>query len=141
MRDESRLTTDGGPELPGRGGGGSQRHSHGWSPVVSDQGSGGAWSPQSSLERRRAKEQRRKGVSRRKSHVHNNHSLKISHNSRFSIKTKELRIKHPKHHSLHLYPSYIMTSPIVEAACETLILSEIQCPGHQDYKCYGISVI
>ena len=90
LRDESRLTTDGGPELPGRGGG-SQRHSHGWPPVVSDQGSGGAWSPQSSLERRRGEE---KGVSRRKG-SHNNHSVKyhIAHGSQSKQKSWESSIQ------------------------------------------------
>ena len=94
LRDESRLTTDGGPELPGRGGG-SQIHSHGWPPVVSDQGSGGAWSPQS-LERRRGEEKRclqKEGLTQQS-------FCEISHRSWFSIKTKVLRIKHPEPSSL-----------------------------------------
>ena len=41
-----------------------------------------------------------------------NHSQLISHLSWFSIKTKGLIIKHPKHQSLD--PCYIITSPIVK---------------------------
>ena len=116
LRDEIRLTTDGGPELPGQSGGGS--HSHGWRlesghkwSVTRDRGSlvtaviTGGKGPQ--------------GVSRSttslilvKCHDQCISNTIILYNiSWFLIKTKGWIIRHPKHQSL--YPCYIITSPIV----------------------------
>ena len=111
-------------------------------PVVSDQAHGvrGAWSPQSSRERRLRKVSSVQCPEERAMHtIIILWQFHIAHGSQSKQKTWESSIHRTKR--LHLYPSYIMTSPIVEGACETLILSEIQCPSHQDYNCYGIGVI